>query len=159
MASQLDLNTEKIEKIKTQVQGINNTATSQAGLIAQISEALEGKATGGGGNIETCTVNIEHTIATIYAVTYTRLVNGQCETYFDQILAKTNLTLNDIVCNTAIVVWSDNGAGVLSWKVDGDITQLSSMVATSGNGEQLNVFSCHTPGTATATLYVPAGWQ
>ena len=50
MAEQLNLNTEKIEKIKTKVQGINDIATSQADLIAQISEALEGKAVGGGGS-------------------------------------------------------------------------------------------------------------
>jgi hypothetical protein len=59
MAAQLNINTEKIEKIKTQVQNINDTASAQATTIAEIMELLDGKSVpGGGGGVETCTITL-----------------------------------------------------------------------------------------------------
>ena len=54
MAAQLNLNTDKIEKIKTQVQSINDTASAQATTISEIAALLEGKSVpgGGGGSVD-----------------------------------------------------------------------------------------------------------
>lgn len=57
MASQLNLNTEKIEKIKTQVQNINDTANAQATTISEIASLLEGKSVPGGGEDVTAETN------------------------------------------------------------------------------------------------------
>lgn len=62
MAAQLNLNTEKIEKIKTQVQGINDTALAQASTIAEIAALLEGKSVPGGGEDVTAEVTAQTTL-------------------------------------------------------------------------------------------------
>lgn len=62
MAAQLNLNTEKIEKIKTQVQGINDTASAQAITISEIAALLEGKSVPGGGEDVTAEVTAQTTL-------------------------------------------------------------------------------------------------
>lgn len=62
MAAQLNINTEKIEKIKTQVQGINDTANAQATTISEIAALLEGKSVPGGGEDVTAEVTAQSTL-------------------------------------------------------------------------------------------------
>lgn len=62
MAAQLNINTEKIEKIKTQVQSINDTANAQATTISEIMELLDGKSVPGGGEDVTAEVTAQSTL-------------------------------------------------------------------------------------------------
>ena len=47
-----------LEAMKTNLGEANDEVSTQTDLIAQIASALEGKAAGGGGSIETCTVTV-----------------------------------------------------------------------------------------------------
>ena len=62
MAAQLNLNTDKIEKIKERVQDANEELVAQGTTISEIAALLEGKSvpggSGSGGSVETCTVEI-----------------------------------------------------------------------------------------------------
>lgn len=83
MAAQLNLNTEKIEKIKTQVQGINDTALAQASTIAEIAALLEGKSVPGGDgseSIETAGISFDYASATVLGRIYYMGKTGTVET-------------------------------------------------------------------------------
>lgn len=80
MAAQLNLNTEKIKKIKTQVQNINDTANAQATTISEIMELLEGKAQGGGGAaLETVVITFENKYTSPDASVYYTDANQQAQ--------------------------------------------------------------------------------
>lgn len=61
--------------VKSEIARISNEVSTQTGLIAQISAALEGKAAGGGASIETCTVTLSIVFSPLskekYVVVYT----------------------------------------------------------------------------------------
>lgn len=147
MAEQLNLNTEKIEKIKTRVQGINNIATSQADLIAQISEALEGKAAGGGGgSVDTCSIRLICNTEDIYGYTYLGYREGQfIPVYFANGAVDTTLdvTLTDVICGGYIYIQTTIDNGFIAFSIDGEATAEKSPV------------TMYSAGMAVALVYAP----
>lgn len=81
MAAQLNLNTEKMEKIKARVEDVNEELAAQATTISEIAALLEGKSVPGGA-VEMCTV----TVAEGHYGGYTVYLNANLElvdTYMD----------------------------------------------------------------------------
>jgi hypothetical protein len=93
---------------KTQLQ-TNNTALD--GYIARINAAKEVAAGlpeaggGGGGSVETCTVELTFSSTNINDICYTTFNNNQVEYKIDS-PRKTNVTviLNNVICSTSIVL-------------------------------------------------------
>ena len=54
-----------LDAMATHVNTANSNVSTEAGLIAQIQSALEGKAAGG-GSVETCTVTITFPVGDVY---------------------------------------------------------------------------------------------
>ena len=141
------------EKVATDTE-----VATQATQIEEIMELLEGKAvSGGGASVETCTVNISGLSTVSRWLAYTRLVNGKCTVCEIDAKDKASCTLNDVVCDSLIIVHFYNGAGVLCWKYSEDINYLYGDLIS---GEHFSFFSCGVPGTtATITLGLPDDYE
>lgn len=93
--------------VQTQIDRISGEVTSQTDLIAQISTALDGKAAGSGGSVETCTVAISGYM--LNAITTTVYTDGEISVY-DYIdssaIADELVTIENVICGSAIAVLS-----------------------------------------------------
>ena len=93
----------------------NTDVATEANLIAQISAALEGRAAGGGGSVETCTLYTGATNNDSTAIVFSVYENGQVIPYVTDTPNTTNtLISNSIIKNSHIVVLdSANGFDVV----------------------------------------------
>ena len=120
---------------------IDNTATSQAGLIAQISAALEGKATGGGGaggsaSAETCTVRLhgnEYARAMWYACSVLKS-DGTVDVISPAVNAfdgqtSFDITIENVICGSMLVTRVNCGNGLNDIIVEGALSKGSDPIS------------------------------
>lgn len=100
-----------IDTMTSDINLANNEINSQTDLIAQIKEVADNlpEAEGGGGDyIQTCTVELKMISATLLALCYTSLnANNEVEYKSETPFANGTFMLNNVVCGTSIVVFTD----------------------------------------------------
>ena len=84
---------------------------SQATKLAELKTILEGKAAGGGGgDLDTCTIEFTWEAGYAYGIVYTSVTNGvitpSTESFMYQ--GMTSVTIENVLCDSAVYVASDN---------------------------------------------------
>lgn len=107
-----------IDNMTTEVSDANAEISEQMDLIAQISTALEGKASGGsGGSIETCTVTIRSNMSCdIYGTEY---IDGEIGRIDEICRQNSSITISNVVKNSTLVACiSDASAASKKYYLD-----------------------------------------
>lgn len=130
---------------KTDLQTLN---TDYATLI----DTLRGKAVGGGGAVETCTVTIDNnTGMNINYITYVTAVNGERSLAYAESFGD-DVVLSNVVVGSNIVIYVSD-AIQKTWSSDFSL-YFSLMLVY---GDEIHNFVCDTAGTATITVDNPSG--
>lgn len=83
--------------IQSEITRISTSVSAQTNLISQISQALEGKASGVGANIETYTVTVADDLGIILSISYVSFNGGKIElNYIAQDYSSSSWTLNNV---------------------------------------------------------------
>lgn len=93
--------------VQSEINRINTAVTGQADLIAQIQTALEGKAGGGGGSVETCTVTITSDSGSVGGFLFTTYSNGEFNSSINYSMGNpvsTPIVIENVVCNSAFMI-------------------------------------------------------
>lgn len=105
-----------LDAMTTQLGEANDDINNQIDLIAQISSALEGKASGGGGspssnNIKSCTVVIDMTnvsFGNLYEVDYSIYGNNGRVAIQTHLVSDAITTIENVLVGTAMMLRLDN---------------------------------------------------
>lgn len=101
---------------------LNTVLTEQEALITELETVLAGKAAGGGGgSVETCTVNITCSVGQIRFAVFTCYENGQILAKFVNWLTDgvvTTKTIENVVCNSGAKVYC-SGASMHGYNLSG----------------------------------------
>lgn len=106
---------------------IETAVDSQSELLAQLSTILDGKAAGGsGGSIETCSVTIKCNNGHITLYSTTVLLGSEivCQSEYFEPQSKTEIFIENVVCNSAISVSLGNIAAI-GHSFDNGITHIN----------------------------------
>lgn len=117
-----------LDAMATNLSEVESEVGNQADLISQIASALEGKAAGSGGAVETCSVTLVYNISWTSSITnvkfgYINYING-IYGYEEQQISSGSMTIENVVCNSyfkpyedgiSLSVESEDGTSSLFW--------------------------------------------
>ena len=125
-----------LDKLQSNLDNANNEISTQKDLISQITTALEGKATAGGGgtsiSYDTCTVELSTTKSSgIGVYSYTKVNDDGALESICQYTSLSENTLHNVLCGSCISL-IHSGYSILGYTISGNISLISKGVTWGG---------------------------
>jgi len=151
--------------IKSEISRINTVVSTQADLLTQIRSVVDnlpdagsGGSGGGGATLETCDLTITSDVNGCLEIGYTTLENGamKANIYMSEYTPHVTVTLNNVVCNTALTLRENYTSGMqLSVTTSDNVSLVEAQV--NGDYVFLYVFECIGSGVGTIDMVYDTG--
>lgn len=140
----------KIGGISGSSEDLTAVLDAQQQLISELRTELEGKTSGGGASVETCTVNVNYD-KYVRKICYTRFTNGIIEAVaINSLESGTTYTLNNVVCGSAVTVYTNNSMIEAAIQILPSTITINPLVLHG----QIVVFAAPTQTNSEVTVYV-----